>query len=244
MEMAEERIGNYNDGLLVSDKLVRTYAQTHRGLVLAPWAARSKAHGYLIAKRVFDIVSSACLLAVIWPVFAIIALAIKLDSEGPVFYKHKRVGQDGKELYLYKFRSMVTNADAMIARFTDAEQKEWRENYKLTHDPRITRVGRFLRKTSLDELPQVFNILEGSLSVVGPRPVIGEELEKYGENKPKFLSAKPGLTGYWQASARSCCSYEQRMNMELYYVERANFLWDLRIIWQTVLPVIQGKGAV
>lgn len=211
---------------------------------LRPQASHQTSKAYRIAKRVVDLASSACLLAVIWPVFIIIAAAIKIDSKGPVIYKHKRIGQNGKVLNLYKFRTMVTNADELIAKFTPAQMAEWKANYKLVNDPRITRVGFFLRKTSLDELPQLFNIIQGNLSVVGPRPVIAEELEKYGASMEKFLSAKPGLTGYWQAYARSECSYEERMQMELFYVANANTLWDLKIVFATLFSVIKGRGAI
>ena len=246
--MAEERLIPFNENVPAAE-LGQAYAYAQpKGLtaeVIRPeWVSRHKANtGYLYAKRAFDLVSSLCLLAVIWPIFAAIALAIKLDSKGPVFFMHKRVGQNGKPLRLYKFRSMVTNAQDLIGSFTPEQKKEWEENYKLTSDPRITKVGNFLRKTSLDELPQLLNILQGTLSVVGPRPVIGDELEKYGSLKGKLLSAKPGLTGYWQAYARSDCDYETRMDMELYYVDHANFIWDVRIIFATVWAVLYGKGA-
>ena len=199
---------------------------------------------YLFAKRAFDIVASFCGLIVFSPVFLMIAIALKL--EGPkekVFFKHKRFGQNGKDLYIYKFRSMVSNANELLTQLTPEQQKEWENNFKLDDDPRLTRFGKILRKTSLDELPQLLNILQGSLSTVGPRPIIAKELEKYGDNKAKFLSAKPGLTGYWQAYARSNCPYEQRMEMELYYVDHASFWWDLKIIFATVSSVLSGKGA-
>jgi lipopolysaccharide/colanic/teichoic acid biosynthesis glycosyltransferase len=204
---------------------------------------RKRSTSYLAVKRTFDIVSSGLLLAVIWPLFPLIALAVKLDSKGPVLFRHKRVGQDGKPLLLYKFRTMVNNAETLIDQFTEAQRKEWTENYKLERDPRITRVGRFLRRTSLDELPQIAQIFTGKLSVVGPRPVIGEELEKYGAYKYKFLGTKPGLTGYWQAYARNDCSYQQRMEMELYYIDNAAYLLDFRILLQTLVAVARGKGA-
>ena len=175
---------------------------------------------------------------------ALIALLIRLESPGAVFYVHNRVGKDGKVLPLLKFRSMYSNADEMIKNFTPEQKAEWKLNFKLENDPRITRVGRFLRRSSLDELPQLINILKGELSIVGPRPVVSEELEKYGRNKEKFLSITPGLTGYWQAYARSNCTYEQRMEMELYYVDNASFWWDIKIMFATVGTVLRGKGAV
>lgn len=199
--------------------------------------------GYLVAKRIFDLVSATMLFLLIWPVFILLAAAIKIDSPGPVYFKHRRIGMHGEPLDLYKFRSMVTNAEDLIQEFTPEQKKEWEENFKLEHDPRITKMGKFLRKTSLDELPQLLNIIQGNLSVVGPRPVIQDELEKYGDNQEKFLSAKPGLTGYWQAYARSDVDYDKRMEMELYYIDHASFWWDLKIIFATVGAVLKGKGA-
>ena len=198
---------------------------------------------YRIAKRVFDLVSSAIALVLVSPVMLLICLLIKLDSKGPAMFVHQRYGKEGKPLHMLKFRTMYENAQDMIAEFTPEQRIEWESNFKLVDDPRITKVGRFLRKTSLDELPQLINILRGDMSVVGPRPIITEELEMYGDRKEKFLSAAPGLTGYWQAYARSDCSYEQRMEMELYYVDNANFWWDMKIIIVTFFAVIRGKGA-
>ena len=157
-------------------------------------------HIYKYVKRFLDFTLSLLGLIVLSPVFLIISILIKKESEGPVFFKHKRIGKNGKEIYLYKFRSMVPNAEELIKKFTPEQMKEFKENFKLENDPRITKVGKWLRKTSLDELPQLINILKGELSIIGPRPVIAEELEKYGNNKEKFLSVTPGLTGYWQVS--------------------------------------------
>jgi lipopolysaccharide/colanic/teichoic acid biosynthesis glycosyltransferase len=127
--------------------------------------------------------------------------------------------------------------------FTSEQKAEYELNYKLDDDPRVTKIGGFLRKTSLDELPQFLNVLRGDLSLVGPRPVVLSELERYGENKEKFLSVTPGLTGYWQAYARSNCSYEERMQMELYYIDNANFWWDIKIAFVTIAAVLCRRGA-
>ena len=158
---------------------------------------------YKIVKRASDLVLASIAMVVLLPVFAIIAIAIKLESKGPVFFKHTRIGKDGKIIKLYKFRSMVMNAEELIKSFTPEQIKEYKENYKLTNDPRITKIGKILRKTSLDELPQLINIIKGELSIIGPRPVIAEELKKYEDNISKFLSVTPGLTGYWAANGRS-----------------------------------------
>lgn len=198
---------------------------------------------YLAFKRGFDVVCSLIALIVLLIPMLIIALLIKLDSPGPSVFVHERIGKNGKPLPLLKFRSMYSDAQERFKQFTPEQRAEWEENFKLENDPRITRVGRFLRKSSMDELPQLVNILKGELSIVGPRPVVEEELERYGEDKEKFLSVIPGLTGYWQAYARSDCSYEQRIEMELFYVEHANFWWDIKIIFATVGAVLGGRGA-
>ena len=205
--------------------------------------ASSTRLGYRIAKRAMDILLAGVGTVIAAPFILLIILAIKLDSKGPAFYVHNRIGKNGKPLRLYKFRSMYINADQLFQQFTPEQKAEWQENFKLREDPRITRVGSFLRRSSLDELPQLLNILQGNLSVVGPRPVVAEELEKYGPNKERFLSVTPGLTGYWQAFTRSDGTYEDRMAMELYYVDHANLWWDIKIILATVGSVLKGRGA-
>ena len=198
---------------------------------------------YKYIKRVVDFTLSLIGLIVLSPIFLVIAIFIKKESDGPVFFKHKRIGKNGKEIYIYKFRSMVTNAEELIKKFTPEQMKEFKENFKLENDPRITKIGKFLRKTSLDELPQLINILKGELSIIGPRPVIKEELEKYGNNKEKFLSVMPGLTGYWAANGRSDTTYEQRMMMELYYVDNMSFKLDVKIFFKTAISVLKKEGA-
>ena len=198
---------------------------------------------YKYVKRIMDFSLSLMGLIVLSPVFLLIAILIKKESDGPVFFKHKRIGKNGKEIYIYKFRSMVPNAEELIKKFTPEQMKEFKENFKLENDPRITKIGKFLRKTSLDELPQLINILKGDLSLIGPRPVVKKELEKYGNNKEKFLSATPGLTGYWAANGRSDTTYEQRMIMELYYIDNISFKLDLKVFFKTIISVVRKEGA-
>lgn len=199
---------------------------------------------YLTIKRGMDAIFAFIGLILISPILAIIALAIKIDSKGPVFFKHTRVGKSGKIIKIYKFRTMVDNAEDLIKNFTPEQMKEYKENYKLTNDPRITRVGKILRRASIDELPQLINIVKGELSIIGPRPVVQEELKKYGENAEKLLSVTPGLTGYWAANGRSCISYEHRMEMELFYVDNISFKLDLKIFFKTIETVIKREGAI
>lgn len=198
---------------------------------------------YIKIKRVIDVILASVALILLSPLFAIIAIAIKIDSKGPVFFAHKRIGKNGKIIKLYKFRSMVINAEELIKSFTPEQMREYKENYKLTNDPRITKVGKFLRKTSLDELPQLINIINGDLSIIGSRPVVADELEKYGVNKDKFLSVTPGLTGYWAANGRSNTTYEQRMEMELYYIDNLSLKMDIKVFFKTILSVLKKEGA-
>lgn len=198
---------------------------------------------YDFVKRIADIFCSAIAIILLSPLFIIISIAIKATSEGPVIFVHKRVGKNGKEIGIYKFRSMVVNAEALIEKFTPEQKEEFQKNFKLENDPRITKIGKFLRKTSLDELPQLFNILKGDLSIVGPRPVMEVETEIYGKYKDMLLSVKPGLTGFWAANGRSDTSYKKRRAMEIYYVKNRSLLFDIKIIFKTIISVFTGKGA-
>lgn len=199
---------------------------------------------YIKVKRILDIIFATIGLIILLPIFAIIALAIKIESKGPVFFNHTRIGKNGKLIKIYKFRSMIDNAEELIKNFTPEQMKEFKEYYKLSNDPRITKVGKIIRKASLDELPQLINIIKGDLSIIGPRPVVEEELKKYGDNAEKFLSVTPGLTGNWAANGRSCTSYEQRMEMELFYVDNISLKLDLKIFFKTIEAVINRRGAV
>ncbi len=199
---------------------------------------------YLISKRLIDIIGALVGIILFSPFFLIICLAIKIeDSKGPVFYSHKRLGKNGNLIPVYKFRSMYQNADQMVALFTEEQKKEYEENFKLKDDPRITRVGKFLRKTSLDELPQFFNVLKGEMSIVGPRPIVRAELEKYKGYESIFLSVQPGLTGMWQALGRSETTYEERVKMDIEYIQNRSLWLDIKLIICTFASVITGKGA-
>lgn len=216
-----------------------------RDIIIVPKIVKKATKiNYISIKRAIDVIISTIGLIVLSPIFLILAIIIKLDSKGPVFFAHTRYGKDGKKFKMYKFRTMYENAQDMINDFTPEQMKEWKENFKLQDDPRITKVGKFLRKTSLDELPQIVNIIKGDLSIIGPRPVIEEELEKYGDNKEKFLSVTPGLTGYWQANGRSSTTYEQRMEMELYYIDNISPKLDVKIFFKTIESVIKKEGAI
>ena len=194
-------------------------------------------------KRIMNLLCSFVGVIVLSPFFLIISLLIKVTSKGPVFFVHERVGLNGRKFKLIKFRTMVNNAEEMIASFSPEQKKEWEENYKLKDDPRITKIGKFLRRTSLDELPQLINILKGDMSIVGPRPVVDEELNWYGDKKDKLLSVKPGLTGWWAVNGRSNVPYPERCDLELYYVDHISFALDVKIILKTLGAIIKKDGA-
>lgn len=199
---------------------------------------------YRFFKRTFDLISSSIALVVFSPFFLIIVIAIKLDSEGDIVFGHTRIGKNGKPIKVYKFRTMVKNAKEVFDNFTEEQKKEYYTNFKLDNDPRITKVGDFLRKTSLDELPQLINIIKGDMSVVGPRPIVEKEIEKYGVYAEKMFSVTPGLTGYWQANGRSDTSYDERVQMDMYYIDNRSLIMDIKIIFKTILSVVKKEGAI
>ena len=200
---------------------------------------------YYLIKRSFDIVMSLLSLIVLSPIFLIIIIAIHIDSKGKAIFKHKRIGKDGKYIYLYKFRSMYTDSKERLEELLKDPKikKEWEANFKLDNDPRITKIGAVLRKTSLDELPQLLNILKGEMSIVGPRPVVDKEIEKFGIYKDKLLSVLPGLTGWWACNGRSCTSYDERIKLEIYYINNRGILLDLKVILKTFIAVLRRSGA-
>lgn len=197
-------------------------------------------------KRVFDLVVTTIGLICISPFFLAIALWVYKDSPGPIIFKHRRVGRDGKFFNCYKFRSMVVDADARLKELLEkdpAAREEWQREFKLKNDPRVTKSGAFLRKTSLDELPQLFNVLKGEMSLVGPRPIIQEEIAKYGPYIKDFYMVRPGVTGMWQTSGRSDTTYEERVQMDTWYVRNWNVWFDIVLLWRTIAVVIHHEGA-
>lgn len=201
---------------------------------------------YLLIKRLFDcLVALLCLIS-FSPLFCFIALLLKLsDGRNPVFFKQQRIGLGGNQFTIYKFRTLVFDAEQRLLENPVLYEKYVANDFKLApeDDPRMTKLGSFLRKTSLDELPQLWNILKGDMSFVGPRPVIEEELVHYKAQKTEFLSVKPGVTGYWQVNGRSEISYPERAQLELYYVHHRSFTLDFIILWKTVPVVFFRKGA-
>ena len=201
---------------------------------------------FLGAKRLFDVLFSLFALIVLCLPFLLIALAIKIDDGGKVFYTQERIGKGGKRFKLYKFRSMIEDADRMEETLSKQEREEYKAEYKLRNDARITRVGMFLRKTSMDELPNLFSVLKGDISIVGPRPLLEEEAyEKFGEDVNKLLSMKPGIVGMWAVNGRNNLTYEsgKRQEMELYYIDHCSVWLDIKIIAKAIVSVLKQEGA-
>jgi Undecaprenyl-phosphate galactose phosphotransferase WbaP len=197
-------------------------------------------------KRIFDLVMSCILLILLSPLFAVIALAIKLTSRGPVFYGHRRFGHENQPFQMLKFRTMIENADAILATYLEAhpdEALEWQRDQKLRNDPRITKIGKWLRKHSLDELPQLLNVFVGQMSLVGPRPIREEEIVKYGHKYGLYARVLPGITGLWQVSGRNDATYEERVGFDEYYVCNWSIWLDFYILIRTIRVVLTAEGA-
>lgn len=205
-------------------------------------SARKKV--YLAIKRLIDIIGSLIGIILLSPLYIIIAILIKFDSPGKVVFGHTRKGKGGKDIKVYKFRTMYSNASEIFESFTPEQKEEYYKNFKLDNDPRVTKLGGFLRKTSLDELPQLFNILKGDMTIIGPRPIVEKEVEKYGDKAEKLFSVVPGLGGYWQANGRSDTTYEERVEMDMYYIGNMSFWLDAKILFQTAISVLKGEGAI
>ncbi|HEX2986192.1 MAG TPA: sugar transferase [Caproiciproducens sp.] len=197
---------------------------------------------YSFLKRLFDVLLSFFAIIVLLPLFLLLAVAIKLDSKGPVIYSQMRAGKSGKPFKLYKFRSMCIDAEEKLEQLKDQNEKNG-PIFKIANDPRVTRVGRFIRKVSIDELPQLINILKGEMSIVGPRPPLLSEMEQYTLYQMQRLDVTPGLTCYWQISGRSDIDFNQWVELDLKYIRECGLWTDLRIILKTVPAVLLARGA-
>lgn len=196
-------------------------------------------------KRVIDIIASACALLLLSPVYAVTALLIKIEDRGPIFFKQERIGYRGKSFYMWKFRSMVTNADKLKDQLLDQNQHSGSGSvtFKMKHDPRITRIGRFIRKYSVDELPQFWNVFKGEMSIVGPRPCVPREVVQYSVEDRKRLLAKPGLTCFWQVAGRADIDFEGQVRLDVEYIRSESVWLDIKLLLKTVPAVLLGKGA-
>ncbi len=198
---------------------------------------------YLTAKRAADIVVAAAMLVGLAPLFLVISLIVKLTDGGPVFFRQKRVGRDGRVFDFFKFRSMVMDAEAKKAELMRQNKHANSITFKMCRDPRVTWVGRILRKTSVDELPQLWNVLVGEMTLVGPRPAVVAEVQRYNLRERKRLAVTPGLTCIWQVSGRADLDFQQQVELDIRYIRQRDFWLDLRLIVLTVPAVLSGKGA-
>jgi lipopolysaccharide/colanic/teichoic acid biosynthesis glycosyltransferase len=216
-------------------KIEKTYPQINN-----PQRNAQQRQRHLKAMVDYIVVGSALLF--IWPLLLLLAVAVRLDSPGPIIYRRRVLGKDGHVFYAFKFRTMFVNGDMILAQYPKL-RIELNNNYKLKCDPRVTRVGRLLRKFSLDELPQLFNILLQDMSIVGPRIITPEEIAQYGEHGDKLMSVMPGLTGLWQVSGRSDTSYNERVELDMSYIQNWSIQQDIKILLKTIPAVLKGDGA-
>jgi len=199
-----------------------------------------------LLKRSIDLILTIVLCIAIAPLLLAIAIAIKIDSKGPILYPHRRIGRGGREFVAWKFRSMVKDADAVLSKYLAENpefREEWAQSQKLRNDPRVTALGRFLRRTSLDEFPQLWNVIRGDMSLVGPRPIVREEIARYGIDFETYTWVPSGLTGLWQVSGRSDTSYQQRVDYDRFYVHNWSVWLDLCILFRTIGTVLSRAGA-
>lgn len=197
---------------------------------------------YEFLKRIIDILMSVLSLIVLSPVFIIIAIAIKLDSSGPIVYSQTRVGKNGKHFKMFKFRSMIINAEEMLTELKPMNEMDG-PMFKIKEDPRITRIGRFIRRTSIDELPQLINILRGEMSIVGPRPSLPSEVKEFESWMMERFVVKPGLTCFWQVSGRNNIPFHKWMELDIKYVKERNLWLDVKLVFRTIKVVIKGDDA-
>ena len=210
---------------------------------------RNKHIFYRIIKRILDIIFGLIGTILLVPISVVLFVVTKLSkkSNGPLFYDQLRIGQNGKYFKIYKYRTMIVGADKILETYlaeNEEARKEFEANQKLENDPRITPIGNFLRKTSLDEIPQFINVLKGDMSLIGPRPIVDREVPLFGDKMAIVHSVKPGITGYWAANGRSNTTYEERIEMETYYAENLSLWLDIKVFFATIVQVLRKEGAV
>jgi undecaprenyl-phosphate galactose phosphotransferase len=224
----------------------------HNGLPLSEIITQfppCNSRAYRVTKRTLDFIIAASMMVCLSPFLLVVALRIKMSARqqgARAFFGHTRIGKHGKPFQCYKFRTMIPNAETILGTYLANNleaREEWARDQKLKNDPRITPIGHFLRRTSLDELPQLWNVVRGDMSLVGPRPVVYEELQRYGDDLPYYLSVRPGVTGLWQISGRNDIEYAQRVALDKQYVLNRTLWGDLKILFKTALVLLKGKGA-
>ena len=232
---------------LVSVKTVRGLVRSFRSLFNSKLKLSFSVLDRSFIKRMFDIVFALFVLTVFFPVYLILMILVALNSKGPIFYVQQRIGRNYQPFNCIKFRTMIDNADEALEVImqSDRFRQEFQDSFRLKQDPRITKIGKFLRLTSLDELPQFWNVLKGEMSVVGPRPLVPQELSKYGHKIDTVLKIKPGITGLWQVSGRNDIPYPKRVKIDVYYATSHNWLLDLWIVYKTIGVIVfpRNNGA-
>ena len=229
--------------LLKPPPVLRSAPPATRMLPVYVHSAVMPSAAYIAAKRAIDVVVSSVLLVLCAPLFLIISAIIKLTDGGPIFFRQKRVGQNGVQFDFFKFRSMCINAEALKAELLKMNKHSQSITFKMCRDPRVTWIGRILRKTSLDELPQLWNVLKGEMTLVGPRPAVVGEVIKYNGHERRRLTAVPGLTCIWQVSGRADLDFQQQVELDIRYIRERSLWLDFRLILMTVPAVLSGKGA-
>jgi exopolysaccharide production protein ExoY len=216
--------------------------RTTTGRSSSDYGIRYNQTSYRLLKRAFDILVSLAMIVILSPVFLIVSLIIMWQNGCPILFRQKRIGRGGKLFTIYKFRTMVKNAEEVLRSRPDLLE-EYQRTYKIANDPRILKIGRFLRSSSIDELPQLFNVLKGDMSLVGPRPIVEPELDKYGDSSHLYLSMKPGCAGLWQCSGRSDTTYDERVALDREYFYRSSLRYDMGIMGKTFVAVVSRRGA-
>ncbi|MCE9529729.1 MAG: sugar transferase [Planctomycetes bacterium] len=229
--------------LLLPPSLTRHVPTGIRMLPVYVHSAVMPSAAFMAAKRAFDVIVSGTMIVLFAPLFLLLSLLIKLTDGGTVFFRQKRVGWNGVEFDFFKFRSMVKNAEALKTELMKQNKHSNSITFKMCRDPRVTWIGRILRKTSLDELPQLWNVLKGEMTLVGPRPAVVSEVLKYNSHERRRLGAVPGLTCIWQVSGRADLDFQQQVELDLRYIREQSFWLDLRLMVMTIPAVLSGKGA-
>lgn len=204
--------------------------------------ALARKKGYYLVKRIFDFCASLCGLILLSPLFLVVALRIKFEDKGPIFYKQRRIGKDEREFYMYKFRSMHVDADKRLAELKKQNEVEG-PMFKMKNDPRITKIGQFIRKTSIDELPQLLNVIRGEMSLIGPRPPLPSEVAQYTDYDKQRLLVVPGCSGLWQATVRNSVGFSEMVQLDLEYIQKCSVWFDLKILFLTIKILFKPNSA-
>jgi Undecaprenyl-phosphate galactose phosphotransferase WbaP len=244
-EFVEQYLGEYSHVCVAGDD-VRLPASLEDGVSGRAYENRILNPIAMLTKRMLDVAAAVCAAVLCSPLLLALGVWTYISSPGPIFFGHERIGKDGRRFKVWKFRTMVTNAQEILEQHlaeNPAAQAEWDATYKLQNDPRITTVGHLLRKTSLDELPQLLNVIKGEMSLVGPRPIVTGEIDRYADTYETYLRVRPGITGFWQVSGRNLTTYDRRVELDRFYVRNWSIWFDLYVLGRTIKTVVCREGA-